>query len=84
MLLIALAPLVGRSYLLGQMQLRASGVMKWIAEVDLKDASGSKSHVRVDVLPIPSDTTRVAGLVRMDDREGGPSGLPPQRSSDGR
>ena len=42
--------------------------MKWIAEVDdLKDASGSKSHVRVDVLPMPSDPTRVAGLVRMDD-----------------
>lgn len=42
--------------------------LKWIPEVDeLTGASNSKRHVRVEVLPMPSDQTRVAGLVRMDD-----------------
>lgn len=42
--------------------------LKWIPEVDeLTGASNSKRHVRVEVLPMPSDPTRVAGLVRMDD-----------------
>jgi hypothetical protein len=41
---------------------------KWIPEVDeMNDAYNSKRHVRLEVLPMPSDPTRVAGLVRMDD-----------------
>jgi hypothetical protein len=42
--------------------------LKWIPEVDeLKDACNSKRHVRLEVLPMPSDPRTVAGLVRMDD-----------------
>jgi hypothetical protein len=46
--------------------------LKWIPEVDdLIDACNVKRHVRLDVLPMPSDPTRVAGLVRMDDERAG-------------
>jgi hypothetical protein len=41
--------------------------MKWIREVDeLHDAAATR-YVRLDVLPMPSDATTVAGLVTMDD-----------------
>jgi hypothetical protein len=43
--------------------------MKWVREVeDLEDPIGTR-HVRLDVLPMPSDLTKVGGLVRMDDPE---------------
>jgi hypothetical protein len=43
--------------------------VKWIREVDdLRDANEAH-HVRLDVLLMPSDITKVAGLVTMNDPE---------------
>jgi hypothetical protein len=43
--------------------------MKWVREVDdLEDPIGTR-HVKIEVLPMPSDPTKVAGVVRMDDPE---------------
>lgn len=44
--------------------------MKWIREVDGLDDPVATRHIRLDVLPMPSDPARVAGMVRMDDPDG--------------
>src|SRR6266545_4797112 len=48
---------------------QGNGLMKLVREVDDLDDAGGTRHVRLDVLPMPSDATKVAGLVRMDDPE---------------
>ena len=43
-------------------------MLKWMPEIDdLTDICRTKRYVRLDVLPMPSDPTTVAGLVSMDD-----------------
>lgn len=63
----AIAARSPRSYLFAYIATVGEEFMTWISEVYGQDDPVATPYVRLDVLPMPSDPARAAGMVRMDD-----------------